>query len=227
MERAARILCERLLQKFCYIYLSCILDGHLRRIRYWSSQYLNKPLLPHGLKVGNFYTDCWHVRNGYLFRILDVLCFKEPSPSMLFATPSCISELNFCFYQDATKRIMHAPMSFFDTTVLLQHWINENSTNLFVAPRSYHEPFLERYAGCSSAFETQLLTYLVDIDTIDNLLGDSMRMLVATFSSISGAIILIAIILPYFLVAVAIIGTVYVYAAIFYRSSARELKVLI
>lgn len=55
--------------------------------------------------------------------------------------------------------------------------------------------------------------------------GDSLRMFMGTFSSILGAIILIAIIVPYFLVPVACILTIYFYAALFYRSSARELKV--
>ena len=50
-------------------------------------------------------------------------------------------------------------------------------------------------------------------------------MLAATLAQILGAIILIATVLPYFLVAVTVISIIYVYAAIFYRSSARELKV--
>ena len=40
-----------------------------------------------------------------------------------------------------------------------------------------------------------------------------------------GAIILIAIVLPWFLIAVASISMAYLWAAIFYRASARELKV--
>ena len=54
---------------------------------------------------------------------------------------------------------------------------------------------------------------------------DSMRMLVATFANIMGAVILIAIVLPWFLIAVFAISIAYVWAAIFYRASARELKV--
>jgi len=46
-----------------------------------------------------------------------------------------------------------------------------------------------------------------------------------TFSSILGAIILISIVLPWFLIGVFAILVVYVYAAAFYRASARELKV--
>lgn len=63
-----------------------------------------------------------------------------------------------------------------------------------------------------------------DIDTIDNMLGDSLRFFFSTLSNITGAIILIAIILPWFLIAVFAISIVYLWAAMFYRASARELK---
>lgn len=46
-----------------------------------------------------------------------------------------------------------------------------------------------------------------------------------TFSNILGAAILIAIILPWFLIAFFVVSIAYVWAAIFYRASARELKV--
>ncbi|KAG5350812.1 hypothetical protein C0989_009160 [Termitomyces sp. Mn162] len=63
-----------------------------------------------------------------------------------------------------------------------------------------------------------------DIDTMDNLLGDSLRMFASTASSIIGAIILISIVLPWFLIGVVCIIILYVWAAAFYRASARELK---
>jgi len=50
-------------------------------------------------------------------------------------------------------------------------------------------------------------------------------MFTSTFSSILGAIILISIVLPWFLIGVFAILLLYVYAAAFYRASARELKV--
>ena len=50
-------------------------------------------------------------------------------------------------------------------------------------------------------------------------------MFAATFSSILGAVILISIVLPWFLIAVFVIFIAYFYAAVFYRASARELKV--
>ncbi|KAJ7593418.1 ABC transporter [Mycena floridula] len=90
----------------------------------------------------------------------------------------------------AIKRVMHAPMSFFETTPLGR--------------------IMNRFSK--------------DIDTIDNLLGDSFRMMAGTSSSIIGAIILISIVLPWFLIAVFCILILYGYAASFYRASARELK---
>ncbi len=50
-------------------------------------------------------------------------------------------------------------------------------------------------------------------------------MLLNTASSIVGAIILISIVLPWFLIAVAIVLVLYSMAAAFYRASAREMKV--
>ncbi|GAA96149.1 uncharacterized protein L969DRAFT_91604 [Mixia osmundae IAM 14324] len=63
-----------------------------------------------------------------------------------------------------------------------------------------------------------------DIDTIDSTLNDSMRMALSTLGSVAGAIVLIAIIEPWFLLAVAAILTLYYAAANFYLSSAREIK---
>ncbi len=57
------------------------------------------------------------------------------------------------------------------------------------------------------------------------MLGDSLRMMAGTASPIIGAVILISIILPWFLIAVFAILTLYLYAAAFYRASAREPKV--
>ena len=49
-------------------------------------------------------------------------------------------------------------------------------------------------------------------------------MFTATITSIFGAVILIAIVLPWFLIGVFAVTFLYLYAAAFYRASARELK---
>ena len=55
-------------------------------------------------------------------------------------------------------------------------------------------------------------------------LPDSLRMFFSTLSNILGAVILIAIVLPWFLIAGFSISALYLWAAMFYRASARELK---
>lgn len=116
-------------------------------------------------------------------------------------------------------------------------------TTMHKASRQDHESFLERCA-CYSMGNDTILNQFQDIDTIDNMLGgtypicliiylqsphthsvDALRMMAATSSSIIGAVILISIVLPWFLIAVACILVLYIYAASFYRASARELKV--
>ncbi|KAF8273331.1 P-loop containing nucleoside triphosphate hydrolase protein [Lactarius quietus] len=63
-----------------------------------------------------------------------------------------------------------------------------------------------------------------DIDTTDNILSDSLRTLINTSSTIVGAVVLISILIPWFLIAVVFVFTLYGMASVFYRSSARELK---
>ncbi|KAJ3876293.1 ABC transporter [Lentinula edodes] len=100
----------------------------------------------------------------------------------------------------------------------------------YFASQRLHKAAIERVMRAPmSFFETTPLGRIMnrfakDIDTIDNLLGDALRMLAGTMSNILGAIILISIILPWFLIAVVVVLLVYCYAAYFYRASARELK---
>lgn len=63
-----------------------------------------------------------------------------------------------------------------------------------------------------------------DIDTVDNTLGDAMRMAISTAGNIIGATILISIIQPYFLIAMLVVCVLYAHNAQFYRKSSREFK---
>ncbi|KZO92802.1 ABC transporter [Calocera viscosa TUFC12733] len=141
---------------------------------YWQEDYW--PYMPQGFYMGVY--AAWGVfqalsnfLNGTVFSMLTFYASQA-------------------LHRDAINRVMHAPMSFFDTTPLGR--------------------IMNRFSK--------------DIDTIDNLLGDALRMFCATFSSIIGAVILVGIFEPYFLIAVAVVSVGYYYAAVFYRASARELK---
>lgn len=63
-----------------------------------------------------------------------------------------------------------------------------------------------------------------DIDTVDNTLSDALRMAISTCAQILGAIILLAIISPWFLIAVAVVLALYYHCAMYYRRSSREFK---
>lgn len=64
-----------------------------------------------------------------------------------------------------------------------------------------------------------------DIDTLDNVLGEALRQFLGTAVQVIGSIVLVSIILPWFLIAIVFILLLYYYIAIFYRASARELRV--
>ncbi|KAH9003061.1 ABC transporter [Lactarius hatsudake] len=101
---------------------------------------------------------------------------------------------------------------------------------VYSASRRMHDNAITRVMlSPMSFFETTPVGRIMnrfskDIDTIDNMLADSFRMLINTFSTIIGAIVLISILLPWFLIAVAVVLVLYAMASAFYRASAREMK---
>jgi len=101
---------------------------------------------------------------------------------------------------------------------------------IYSASRRLHHDAISRVMySPMSFFETTPLGRIMnrfskDIDTIDNMLADSFRTFLSTSSSTVGAVILISIILPWFLIAVGIVSILYAMAAAFYRASSRETK---
>ncbi|CAK5275397.1 unnamed protein product [Mycena citricolor] len=100
----------------------------------------------------------------------------------------------------------------------------------YYASQNLHKSALARVMNAPmSFFDTTPLGRIMhrftkDCDTIDSTLGEALRMFFATMANIIGAIILIGIIIPWFLIAVFCILAGYFYFALYYRSSAREIK---
>lgn len=63
-----------------------------------------------------------------------------------------------------------------------------------------------------------------DIDAIDNLLADSMRQFFGTLIQALGTFVLISVYFPVFLAPLFVLLVLYYFAAIYYRSTSRELK---
>ncbi|UZJ54083.1 hypothetical protein CBS101457_003403 [Exobasidium rhododendri] len=63
-----------------------------------------------------------------------------------------------------------------------------------------------------------------DVDAVDNLVGESIRLFLSTVLQTIGSVVLVSIILPYFLAIVALILVFYVYTGMFYRPASRELR---
>lgn len=112
-------------------------------------------------------------------------------------------------HKGAILRVMHAKMSWFDTE-LGGRIMNRLTKDIDSESQKLSKQRRGKLTQSSLA--------------LDNTLGDNMRMLISTLANIIGAVILIAIVEPYFLIAVAGVGVLYVQLAGFYQKSALSLK---
>ncbi|KAF9234111.1 ABC protein [Melanogaster broomeanus] len=99
----------------------------------------------------------------------------------------------------------------------------------FVSQNLHHASVKKIFYAPMSFFDTTpmgriLSVFGKDIDSVDNQLALSVRLLVLSLGNVLGAIIIVSILEPYFLIAVVVILTGYSYFAAFYRASAREVK---
>lgn len=131
-------------------------------------------------------SDHFYVAIYVMFAFLTVI-FTGIEFSMLAYMQDCsANKLNL----RAVEKILHAPMSFMDTTPLGR--------------------ILNRFTK--------------DTDSLDNEIGEQMRLFVFPMALIIGIIVLCTCYLPYFSVAIPFLGFAFVFLANFYQGSSREIK---
>lgn len=131
-------------------------------------------------------SDHFYVAIYVMFAFLTVI-FTGIEFSMLAYMQDCsANKLNL----RAVEKILHAPMSFMDTTPLGR--------------------ILNRFTK--------------DTDSLDNEIGEQMRLFVFPMALIIGIIVLCTCYLPYFAVAIPFLGFAFVFLANFYQGSSREIK---
>ncbi|KAG1748434.1 ABC protein [Suillus paluster] len=99
----------------------------------------------------------------------------------------------------------------------------------YVSQNLHHKSLHNVFYASMSFFDTTpmgriLSVFGKDIDSIDNQLANTMRAVVMLLSAVMSAIIIVAFLEPYFVIAVFFILIGYSYYAAFYRASAREVK---
>ncbi|KAF9906392.1 hypothetical protein EC991_000722 [Linnemannia zychae] len=98
------------------------------------------------------------------------------------------------------------------------------------AAKVLHQRALQNvFRAPSSFFDTTPLGRIInrfskDVDATDNLLSEAYRMFTGTAAIVLSTFILISVIFPYFLIPLVPMLIFYYYAAIYYRSSSREIK---
>ncbi|KAH7166579.1 P-loop containing nucleoside triphosphate hydrolase protein [Dactylonectria macrodidyma] len=63
-----------------------------------------------------------------------------------------------------------------------------------------------------------------DVDAVDNVVGETLRLFISTTVQVVGTIIVVAIVVPWFLAIAAVLLLAYIWTGMYYRPSSRELR---
>ncbi|KAF0367633.1 ABC transporter [Gigaspora margarita] len=158
---------------FLLVMLQVTNIGNNLWLSYWSNNTFD---LSMGVYIGIY--CAWGVAQG-IFSVLGGVVFS-------YAGVGAAKNL----HNNAIKRVLRAPTSFFDTTPLGR--------------------IINRFSK--------------DVDTCDSLLSESYRMFTMTFASVFGIFILIVVVFVWFIIPLVPLIVLYYFAALYYRSTNRELK---
>ncbi|KAF8071690.1 ABC protein [Lyophyllum atratum] len=155
-------------------------------------------LLMQGSQIMNSYTLVWWQSNA----------FDQP----------------FSFYQG-----LYAGLGLSQALFTFALGVAMDIVSWFVSRNLHHDSVRNIFHAKMSFFDTTPVGRILgvfgkDIDTIDNQLPVSMRLLVLTLSNVLGAVLIISVVEPYFIIVAVAISFAYQYFAAFYRASAREVK---
>ncbi|ENH72073.1 Multidrug resistance-associated protein 1 [Fusarium oxysporum f. sp. cubense race 1] len=80
------------------------------------------------------------------------------------------------------------------------------------------------HASMSKVLLAPVAFFSKDVDAVDNVVGETLRLFISTFVQVLGTIIVVSIIVPAFLAIAAALLLVYTWTGMYYRPSSRELR---
>ncbi|KIK67839.1 hypothetical protein GYMLUDRAFT_216120 [Collybiopsis luxurians FD-317 M1] len=130
----------------------------------------------------------------------------------------------FTFYQ-----VLYAGLGIFQALFTLFLGLSVDVMSTFVSLNLHRDAVKNIMYAQMAFFDTTPMGRIQsllgkDIDSIDNQIPTSVRLFILTMANVLGAVVIISILEPYFLVAVVFIAFGYNYFGSFYKASSRELK---
>lgn len=167
--------------------------------------------------------DHFHQSQGFYMGIYAALGIAQTICTFCMGATMGILSYHACknLHANAIRRVMHAPMSWFDTTPI-GRITNRFSKDVDVVDNQLADAYRMAVNTMASVLGAVIREHQFLFQADYTLLSSNPRLTFTTASSYLSPVI--TILTHYFIIAVAVILIFYYYAALFYRSSARELK---